>query len=370
MGNRNQTFQYIQALAILMVIDDHMSTRIGFLTSIFPYNSFYMPLFIFISGYFYHQMPILENIKHKVRKQFLPYICWGLVGELISYLLLKKGIVNWYAELSPNCLIRTFLIGPPSSITGAIWFVVMLFWVSIVYNCIQRTFNRNSIYVKDLSLLIIFVALGFGTLYLCMHGYQNKSIYWLVVLRDVFYLQFFHIGYFFHKYLQKYIDKRNKLMVSLLCVGINAVLLCFKDIDFPSTEGMSFFHSWKLPLITSLTGILFYYEVMSFLSSKIGERKEINFIAQNTFTIMASHLAFINIPNFYVYYKILHGSKAYANFNMAAFRTSAWIRYSPNTRLVGFFLGAIGGIFIAWALGQVKKWLRSKFLNLKLLKRC
>lgn len=49
--NRNQTFQWVEALAILMVLDDHMSTRIGILSSIFPYNSFYMPMFVFISGY-------------------------------------------------------------------------------------------------------------------------------------------------------------------------------------------------------------------------------------------------------------------------------------------------------------------------------
>ena len=49
---RNQTFQYLEALAIIMVIDDHVGTRIGFLSSIFPYNSFYMPLLVFISGYF------------------------------------------------------------------------------------------------------------------------------------------------------------------------------------------------------------------------------------------------------------------------------------------------------------------------------
>ena len=47
----NQIFQYLKAIAILMVIDDHMSTRIGILSSIFPYNSFYMPMLVFISGY-------------------------------------------------------------------------------------------------------------------------------------------------------------------------------------------------------------------------------------------------------------------------------------------------------------------------------
>ena len=51
-----------------MVIDDHMSSHIGILSSVFPYNSFYMPLFVMISGYFYKKQPIIENLKKKIRK--------------------------------------------------------------------------------------------------------------------------------------------------------------------------------------------------------------------------------------------------------------------------------------------------------------
>lgn len=51
--SRNQTFQWLEALAIIMVIDDHVSTRVGILSSVFPYNSFYMPMLVFISGYFF-----------------------------------------------------------------------------------------------------------------------------------------------------------------------------------------------------------------------------------------------------------------------------------------------------------------------------
>ena len=69
---RNQTFQWLEALAILMVLDDHVSTRIGILSSIFPYNSFYMPLFVFISGYFYRDRSIIQNIKHKTIHLLLP----------------------------------------------------------------------------------------------------------------------------------------------------------------------------------------------------------------------------------------------------------------------------------------------------------
>ena len=40
-GNRNQTFQYLEALIMIMVIDDHTGTTIGILSGIFPYNYFY-----------------------------------------------------------------------------------------------------------------------------------------------------------------------------------------------------------------------------------------------------------------------------------------------------------------------------------------
>jgi len=80
MKQKNQTFQYLKAIAILMVIDDHMSTRIGILSSLFPYNSFYMPLFVFISGYFFRDKGIWNNIKGSVESccsLILFCITWG-----------------------------------------------------------------------------------------------------------------------------------------------------------------------------------------------------------------------------------------------------------------------------------------------------
>ena len=48
---RNFTFDLLYALAIIMVVDDHTGNQIGILSKIFPYDSFFMPLFVFISGY-------------------------------------------------------------------------------------------------------------------------------------------------------------------------------------------------------------------------------------------------------------------------------------------------------------------------------
>lgn len=74
---RNQIFQYLEAIGILMVIDDHTGTTVGIMSGLFPYNSFYMPMFVFISGYFYREQPVFKNVGHKARHLLLPYLLWG-----------------------------------------------------------------------------------------------------------------------------------------------------------------------------------------------------------------------------------------------------------------------------------------------------
>ena len=57
-----------------------------------------------------------------------------------------------------------------------------------------------------------------------------------------------------------------------------------------------------------------------FSGKKIGEHYLIDFIAQNTFTIMETHLLFVNIPNFYVFFRIMKGIQSYPDFDIQRFR--------------------------------------------------
>lgn len=352
---RNQTFQWLEALAILMVIDDHMSTRIGILSSIFPYNSFYMPMFVFISGYFYKQQAVITNIRHKIRHLLLPYLIWAVIGEIIAYILMRCGIVNWYVSpFSLKHIARLFLLDSLSSITGASWFVIMLFWVSVGYNIISRMLNLGH-EKADYIWLAISVIFGFISLYLCMEGYNSNS-FALFILRTAWYVQFYHMGRMFHMYWETAVKNWRLLYTCSICVGINVILTLFigDKINFYATAGMGSFNSWWIPLITSVTGTLFWYKVMQMLSSKIGQVNIIDFIAENTFTIMESHLMFVNIPNFVAYYQYLHGNTAYSDFPVQKFLDGAWLRYSPNTRLTGWFSGVLGSLLVAYLIGLVK----------------
>lgn len=366
MKKRNQTFQYLEALAILMVIDDHMSTRIGIFSSVFPYNSFYMPLFVFISGYFYKEQKIFPNIKHKVKHLLIPYLIWAVVGEIIAYILMRLGIVNWYVSpFSKKSIFQLFFIDSLSSITGASWFVIMLFWVSIGYNILKKIFKLNK-KEADYLFLAAIVLIGILDIKLCISGY-NQRLSFLFVLRSIWYLQFYHIGRMFRLYWEKHVKKWRLLHVCSVCVAINVVLLCIKGdaINFYSTSNMGSFSSCWLPLLTSMTGFLFYYKLMQFISSKVNSVKIINFIAENTFTIMECHLMFVNIPNFYAYYQFVHGNKIFSNFPANTFVTGAWLRYSPNTRLIGFFCGLLGSLIIAYLINIIKcKNLKRRAINL------
>ena len=87
----------------------------------------------------------------------------------------------------------------------------------------------------------------------------------------------------------------------------------------------------------------------------------IDFIAENTFTIMSVHLLFCNIPNFYAYFQYQTGNPLYADFPVELFVDNAWVRYSMNTRLIGFFCGLIGSLLIAYIIGILKQKVRLAF---------
>lgn len=99
---------------------------------------------------------------------------------------------------------------------------------------------------------------------------------------------------------------------------------------------------------------------MEFLSRKIGQTKLTDLIAENTFTIVETHLFFINIPNFYIYLQILLGSTKYSNFSTLDFINNAWYRYNTSTNIIGFFCGLIGSILVILLIKKIKliksKW--------------
>ena len=354
---KNQTFVYIYAICIIMLIDGHSGNRIGILSSIFPYDSFFMPLFVFSSGYFYRKRPLQSIVLRKLKRLVVPYLIYDSIMVLfvsrITDLLFRT---NWHRNISLKSIIRLVFDKPTTPINGPAWFVIMLFWVSISYAIVRTIFPLSKNH--DYSLLFLFCIIGLISVHVCIHYTDSDDIKWFVIrfiCRTLFYMQFYHIGYMFRNYFETFLKKRSRYLICSLCVAINLVLVLLygSKINFYSTYYMKSFNFTLLPFVTSITGIAFYYEVASFFADAIGNNKIVSFIGRNTFTILQVHMLFVNVPNYYIYYAIRYGSQKYNDFPINEYINSIWVRYSPNSKLVGFFCGLIGSILVAYFLERI-----------------
>lgn len=382
---RDLTFTYIYALLIIMVIDDHCTARINILNNIFPYNSFYMPMFVFVSGYFFKQRGIKELIVHKGKRLFVPYMIWNVVALGIGLVIDAVFGTAWIGEIDWVKVLGSVIYMQPFRVNGAAWFVLMLFWVSIVYGLIWVVagagkgdlvsvekpgvdsvdaggvcqVRHGTGKLLDLSLTVAVTGLAIGSVWMCKNHYPDGgySSYILISLyRTLFFMCFYNWGHMFRKYVEKPLEKWGGLVV-VACVVINIVLTLTygEDMNFYSTSLMDRFRYVLLPFVTSATGILFYYIMIHRISQSIGEIRLLEFIGRNTFTIMQIHLVFVNIPNFYVYMQILKGSSEYGEFPLDTFVSGPWARYSADCRLVGFVCGLVGSLLIAWVIERVKR---------------
>lgn len=55
MHKSNKAFMLLSAFGIIFVLDSHCGAVLGF-ARLFPYDSFFMPMFVFISGYFFKRL--------------------------------------------------------------------------------------------------------------------------------------------------------------------------------------------------------------------------------------------------------------------------------------------------------------------------
>ncbi|WP_301211266.1 acyltransferase family protein, partial [Turicimonas muris] len=83
----NKDFMVLSAVCILFVVDAHAGGPINLLNKIFPYDSFFMPAFIFISGYFY-KVPITSNetkrfCLKKLKRLLVPYYLYNILISLL-----------------------------------------------------------------------------------------------------------------------------------------------------------------------------------------------------------------------------------------------------------------------------------------------
>lgn len=307
----NMTFCILSALAIIMVVAGHIGYNIMTVGDLFPYYSFHVPLFMFISGYFYRESeeehPLLY-IKRKIRRMLVPYLIWNLVYGLMAWALRAVGF-----SMGEAVSLRTLLISPVISgyqfiYNYAAWFVPVLFIIEAMNLSARLILRRvEGLMAKwlnrrrgredgvDLTWLTECIML-FGSLIVGM------TVVWLAVGghvwghykapgRILFLFPCFQMGQFYRQKLERH-DTLGNLPYFTIVIGIQLLFNMFcNGLAFSSVWCTGFANGPVIPYMTIMSGIAFWLRVARVLTPLLEKSKAVRYLGRNTYAVMMHHVA-------------------------------------------------------------------------------
>ena len=355
----------LSAIGAVMVVDVHSWTALGPLTNYLPYNSFFMQMFVFISGYFFvysDDMKLGTYIKKKSLKMLLPYYIWWCIYGFIVWFFKEFTTVNIGDDFSLRHLILgPWLSGEDWEFNSPSWFVSPLFLIQVIY-MLMRKLCKN--YWNDWIAAIAFVILEIAAMYIeVYHGPVPECAN---IFRVMAMLIYYQLGVLYRKYFEQGFRKTGGLAVCSFCVLAGCILVnIFGNTEFyfnkmewriPETANHTIV-SLVLPIVTAVIGIAFWLKVCQYLEPILGENRLVNFISNHTFEIMMNHAFCMWAANWLL---VLNQDRIFAmdpEFAMYAIYTFAWFRWEglPQTYLFYFIFGLFGSLLIAYISDIVKK---------------
>lgn len=287
----NVTFGILSALAILMIVAGHAGYDILAVGGLFPYYSFHVPLFLFISGYFYREeeekKPLLY-LKKKAKRLLFPYFVWNLVYGLIAWSLRTFGGFTLGEPLSLKSLfLDPFLNGYQFIYNFAAWFVPVLFLIETMNLCMRLVLQKLRLSYEWL-ILAGSLAVGMTVVWLAIGGhvwglYKTPG-------RILFLYPCFQMGQFYRKKLERH-DTLGNLPYFSIVLGVQVVLhLCCNGLAYSSVWCTGFANGPVIPYVTVMSGIAFWMRAAKVLTPALGESRAVRYLGKNTYAVMMHHI--------------------------------------------------------------------------------
>ena len=362
----NKKFMLLSAIGIFMVVDHHTFTAFNILGDFLPYNSFFMPMFIFISGYF-NKVDGSTNLwtyfVKKVKTLLVPYTGLSLtvfaLQQLINYIKLGNGMSPLPSGYLKFVLNRMITVGSFGAIAEPMWFVIALFAALVVYAVLKKYLYKiwNS-YI----MFVLFCGLQILVVYIAKTADMEAFEYLLLPLKCLFFFPFIEMGIIYRDHLEKKhsaMSGGSKIIMMFLLLVINAIRTAYMpmayDIAIDSIDNLSGFTSpyYVTPLISAVIGILFWLTFADLVGRQVYESKFVNFMSCNTFWIMGLHITFYNIFNC-----ILMGINNIIEipyFDVEAFKETEWYFWgiSGNIKILYVMVGVLGPLGLKWIYDRI-----------------
>lgn len=317
----NTKMNLLKAYAIIAVVAGH--TNGGGIT--YPMSNwihpgfYYMPLFIFISGYFHKQKQDAQSFfaytKSKAASLVLPYFIWNAVYGFLNLIFRSLGVIRYGDPVTfYSFFVRPWVDGHQYHFNIASWFLLSLFLISII------TFAIRKIMKDERFCLILTLAISLLSVYLSQRGYNQGLA--LCLLRAGYMLPYFQLGFLYRRF-ENFLRKYATAFLGIVLVAMYTIYIAAGSTGLSAQAVFCRFTGSPL-LITGLTilSILATATVADVLSPAFERSRIVHTIGNHTFTIMMHHGFVIFLINFAIY--ILNFFTEVSTFDLAKFQTTLW----------------------------------------------
>lgn len=361
----NITFGILTGTAIVMVVAGHLGYGVLTVGDLFPYYSFHVPLFMFISGYFYKEVgkgQTFGYVKKKVCRLLVPYLLWNLVYGLLAWLLRGYGF-SMGEEISVRTLfIAPFMHGYQFIYNYAAWFVPVLLVIEMM-NLLMRLIcgwsfeklSRRRDEGGNLEWFYLAGSLAIGMIVVCLAIGGHVWGDYKAAGRILFLYPCYQMGQFYKKKLEKH-DTMGNLVYFAIVMGVQTLLqIGCNGLAFSSVWCTGFANGPLVPYVTIVTGIAFWLRIAKVAAPVIGRSRVIRFLGQNTYTVMMHHvLVFMLIKM--ILAGVAAGTGLCGDFDFAQFYSNIDYIYLVNgvEHFKMVYLAAGVGVPLAIRYGVVK----------------
>ena len=289
-NKRNITFTVLSAMAIVLIIAGHLDFSVFTVGDLFPYYSFHVMIFLFISGYFYkpeEESHLFTYIKRKALHLLLPYFIWNVIYGLITMLFHNFGFTIGEPISLYNLFLAPFMGGHQFMYQAAAWFVPALFLIEVC-NIIGRKI-LSLIHIKNETvILLLYLCMGCLSVYLAQRG--SVYDYYRLPARIMFMAPVFQLGRIYKAKWEAKDTLPNILYFPILILLQLIIVMTHAGLSFSAVWVMSFANTPFTPYLTTITGIAFFLRLAKVLTPVLQNSRFVNYLGENTYSVMMHHL--------------------------------------------------------------------------------
>ena len=267
----------------------------------FPYYSFHLPLFLFISGYFFKDLPrdrsffraLLRFFVKKVWKLLVPYYLFSGLSLMLNTWIHTQGFT-----FGDSFSLTEWLVGPWTklyfiSFTTPVWYLTALFVAEMGFLLLRWLFRlvfRRSL-LCELILLVVTLATSVGAVY--WNATETLPEVVVVYLRSAVMLFFMQVGVLYRRHLEKHDNLRSPWYFLIVLIAQFFLIIYSEDSSLsPGLYALvKFGKTGSVYFIGGLTGVLLWLRVSRILASPSHRSRLLTFAGKNTKMIMGLHVA-------------------------------------------------------------------------------